>query len=146
MKHWTYIMIHHSLTKDGQVADWPAIKNYHIKERGWSDIGYHFGVEKIRGIYQVQFGRDLNVAGAHCKEGSMNSLAVGICLVGNFDVEVPCLNALSMLAYGLVVPLMRRFSIPVENIFTHHEYASYKSCPGKLFPMNELKHMCREVL
>lgn len=135
-------MIHHSLTKDGDVKDWDAIRKYHIEERGWKDIGYHFGVEQIRGIYQVQIGRNLNTIGAHCKEDHMNFKAIGICVVGNYDLAVPPAKLLGFLAQSLVVPLMRKFKITSDRIVTHHDYATYKTCPGKLFPMEDFKESC----
>ena len=141
-----YIMIHHSLTKDGQVVDWKAIKRYHIKTRGWRDIGYHYGVEEVNGIYQVMLGRDLNTSGAHCKHSNMNRLAVGICVVGNYDNRAPSMESLNLLAAAVVVPLMRKYDIPIENIVRHHDYTPYKTCPGKMFPMLVLKKLCRKML
>lgn len=144
--NWAYIMIHHSLTKDGQVVDWNAIRRYHIKTRGWRDIGYNYGVEKVNGVYQVMLGRDLNIPGAHCKHSNMNRLAIGICVVGNYDNRVPSIKSLNLLAAAVVVPLMRKYDIPIENIVRHHDYTPYKTCPGKMFPMLVLKELCRKML
>ena len=71
-----------------------------MEVNGWKDIGYHFGVELVGPAYQVMLGRDLSTPGAHCKESSMNQLAIGVCCVGNFDLAPPsstqldCLRAL----------------------------------------------------
>ena len=42
-----YIIFHHSLTKDGTVVDWEAMRRYHEQVNGWSDIGYHYGIERV---------------------------------------------------------------------------------------------------
>ncbi len=143
-KNWDYIMIHHSLTKDQQVVDWKAIKKYHIEVRGWRNIGYHYGVEKVNGVYQVMLGRDLNIPGAHCKEENMNRRSVGVCVVGNYDKKKPPLALLKFLACAVVLPLMRQFRISVCNIVKHREYATYKSCPGAMFDVQLLRQICFE--
>jgi hypothetical protein len=56
---------------------------------GWSDIGYHLGIERVDNAYTVKFGRQLNQMGAHCKADRMNHRSIGICCVGNFDEVKP---------------------------------------------------------
>lgn len=133
MIEWSHIMIHHSLTKDGDTVSWPAIRKYHKETNGWKDIGYHFGVEWAGLEIEAVIGRPLDLVGAHCKEGGMNKKAIGICLVGNYDLYPPSSMHLSVLANRVVVPLMRMFKIPKSNIVFHREYATYKTCPGRMF-------------
>lgn len=128
MNNWKYLMIHHSLTKDGQVVDFDAIKKYHIETKRWQDIGYHFVIELINNVYIIKQGRNLEEFGGHCI--GMNEKAIGICLVGNFDVELPPTGQIRKLKY-LGEDLRRRYSIPVEKVVCHNEYAD-KTCPGKL--------------
>lgn len=125
----TGIVIHHSLTKDGKAVDWDSIKRYHIEEKGWADIGYHAGVERIDGILTSLTGRPINQTGAHCL--GHNDM-IGICIVGNFDLAPPDDD---MLRYAAVVTAgyLRMFSLDVSDIHRHHEYAE-KSCPGSQFP------------
>ena len=144
--NWKYIMIHHSLTRDGKVVDWNAIRRYHVKVRGWRDIGYHWGVERVGESYVVQKGRPMNTPGAHCREGHMNFKAIGVCFVGNYDLEPPPYPMLVFGIANLIIPLMRNFGIPVENIVAHRDYAHYKSCPGKMFDMDEFRDMVRRML
>ncbi len=39
----------------------------------------------------------------------------------------------------LVRSLILQYSIPVENIRMHREFAPYKSCPGTKFPWDRFK-------
>lgn len=133
MINWTHIMIHHSLTKDSETVSWGAIRKYHTRTLGWADIGYHFGIERLGSDYEALLGRPLDMKGAHCKEGGMNEKAIGICLVGNFDLVPPPNEALKVLRDRLLSPLMRIHNIPPSNIVFHRDYATYKSCPGNLF-------------
>lgn len=132
----THIVIHHSLTPDGSTASWNAIRWYHINTNGWSNIGYHLGVENISGYYEILLGRMLNETGAHCKEGGMNHTSLGICCVGNYDLmRVP--DAMMDRLVELARSLMDTFHIPKENVKRHTDFASYKTCPGKMFQWSE---------
>lgn len=131
--NWKAIMIHHSLTADGKVVDTQAIRRYHTEILRWSDIGYHFLIENINGEYEVLLGRPLTRAGAHCP--AVNRTAIGICCVGNYDLEPPPENMLHILKKRLILPLSELFGI--NEILYHRDY-SRKTCPGKLFERLEL--------
>ena len=140
-----YIIIHHSLTKDGVVVDWNAIEKYHKNELGYKDIGYHFGVERKGNKYAVLTGRAENEVGAHTKQEGMNYNSHGICIVGNYDNERPPEIALDLLVDKCIM-LCQKYDIPPNNIKAHHDYATYKTCPGKMFPMSELRERVRKRL
>lgn len=135
MNPWTHIILHHSLTEDGIAVNWQAIRRYHTETLGWNDIGYHFGVEFIHRGHEVLVGRPLDMTGAHTI--GMNDRGIGVCVVGNYDVQYPREEMLSRL-----VPLLRVlcgiFKIPPENIMGHRDYAE-KSCPGKNFDLNIIR-------
>ncbi len=143
-----YIMIHHSLTPDGQVVDWEAIRRYHIQTNGWNDIGYHFGIEDVAGQIVLQKGRAVGTAGAHCKEARMNERSIGVCVVGNFDLGPPGIAKLYFLR-DLCFSLMVNYQIPAANVIGHRDAGfmagfdwqkgQYKTCPGRLFPLSTLQ-------
>ncbi len=135
-----YLIVHHSLTADGQTVSWGAIRKYHTDPVGpyrMLDIGYHFGLELVGDHYEVLMGRMPNQTGAHCTEEGMNRQSLGICVVGNYDV-----SDLPEDAFELLVKLTRAltevFSIPAANVQRHSDYAP-KSCPGKRFPWERFK-------
>src|SRR5262245_44324547 len=102
----THIVIHHSQTKDTKTVDWDAIKKYHKETNGWSDIGYHYGIESVDGVLAMRVGRPPDVPGAHCKDLEMNKKSLGVCLVGNYDLVTPSADRLKALA-DLVKALMK---------------------------------------
>jgi N-acetylmuramoyl-L-alanine amidase len=144
-RHWSYIMLHHSLTKDGQTVSWQAIRRYHKETLGWKDIGYHFGIEFIGaygntplpGGYEILMGRPLDQDGAHCAAQDMNHKAIGICFIGNFD-EDPVPEGQWSQGVILARSLTRLLDIPVSFIVPHRDYAP-KSCPGKLFDLDKFR-------
>ena len=148
MNNPRYIIMHHSLTADGTTVSWGAIRDYHIKERGWNDIGYHFGIELVGDTYEVLVGRMPDVVGAHTKELGMYSSSIGICMVGNFDLAPPNANQLG-LARQLVKWCMRNWSISAHSVLAHREVGvmagfdwrkgQYKSCCGAMFDMDAFR-------
>jgi len=145
-----YVIIHHSLTKDGTVADWEAIRKYHREVNGWSNIGYHYGIERVGKTFVLQVGRPESQEGAHTKEMHMNLKSIGICVVGNFDLAPPGLEVMRFLA-DIVRRKVAEYGIPVNAVLGHREVGlmagfdwrkgQYKSCPGKHFQMDLLREM-----
>jgi len=139
-----YLIIHHSETSDGKAKDWDAIRRYHKDVRGWSDIGYHYGIERVNGEIAVQVGRSESTPGAQCKEAGMNHKSLGLCVVGNFDKAAPDEEKLGVLR-GLCTSLMAAYGIPPENVLGHAEAQMLeldqptKTCPGKMFDLNDFR-------
>ena len=133
-----FIVLHHSLTTDSHTVSWGAIRNYHVLELKWRDIGYHFGIENINGQIEILMGRMPDVNGAHCKQAGMNQKSIGICFVGNFDKAPPSKKVWDA-GLKLVAYFCKRHGIPLTNIIAHRDYATYKTCPGKLFDMAQFR-------
>jgi N-acetylmuramoyl-L-alanine amidase len=93
----------------------------------------HFGIELVGNHYETLLGRLPNEVGAHCR--GMNQHSIGICFVGNFDIEEPPDDQL-VVGRKLIRFLMEVFDIPNEYVKGHCDF-SQKSCPGRLFPLGE---------
>lgn len=132
------IIIHHSLTEDGETVSWNAIRDYHVKIKGWRDVGYHYGIELVGNQYDIFKGRMDNEVGAHCL--GFNDNSIGICVVGNFDQQAPNERQLALLK-KLCRSLMDIYGIKIENVLGHWETFEMrnvpieKSCPGVKFSM-----------
>ena len=65
-----------------------SIYAYHVKSRGWSDIGYNFLVDRFGRIWEGRYGGiDRPVIGAHTLNYNQYSFAMSA--IGNFDVVQP---------------------------------------------------------
>ena len=51
MREITKIIVHCTATPEGREVDVEEIKRWHVDERGWSDVGYHFHI-KLDGTLQ----------------------------------------------------------------------------------------------
>ena len=129
-----FIVLHHSATKDsGLTVSWGGIRNYHLVEKQWRDVGYHYGIEDVHGHYEILLGRMVGEEGAHCI--GMNKRSIGICCVGNFDLDAPE-DKLWQTCMNLVRHLMAQHKIPSTNVLGHRECTGYdRTCPGKFWNM-----------
>lgn len=78
----TDLIVHYSATPVGMKVDAEKIRQWHMRDRGWNDIGYHYVVLPDG---KVQLGRDIAQTGAHCNHHNFES--IGICYVGGLDEE-----------------------------------------------------------
>jgi len=164
---WKWIIIHHSWSKDHGTLDWGGIRKYHTSYRidghivtkteyirrldirdgklfqpPWSDIAYHFGIEKVGGHYEILIGRSILVHGGHCK--GMNRSSLGICFIGNYDEVEPPEEMLTFAAERLIVPLLKISGYSTDCIVGHRKYAK-KSCPGKRFRLDVLQNIVKQI-
>lgn len=75
------IVVHCSATKPDRNIGEAEITEWH-KEKGWSDIGYHYVIRR-NGLREN--GRPLEIAGAHV--AGHNTGSIGICMVGGIDKD-----------------------------------------------------------
>jgi N-acetylmuramoyl-L-alanine amidase len=134
-----YVILHHSTTRDGATVSWDAIRRYHVRDQGWQDIGYHCGIEVIGDHVEILVGRIPGEIGAHCLAQNMNRRSIGVCIVGNFDVEdVP--DDKWQVALHLVRWICRVYRIEPDNVLGHREVArDGRTCPGKRFDLGEFR-------
>lgn len=65
-----------------------AICVFHVKSRGWQDIGYNFLIDRYGVIYEGRAGGvDKGVQGA--QTGGFNSYSTGVALIGDFRNVIP---------------------------------------------------------
>lgn len=76
----TELILHCTASREGVNQTVSSIRNCHIRDRKWSDIGYHFVIYLDGSIHT---GRPLDKIGAHCS--GHNSYSIGICYVGGLD-------------------------------------------------------------
>ena len=80
MRNINRIVIHCSYTPPSMDIGAETIRDWHVNDNGWDDIGYHYVIDRTGGIEQ---GRPLEVPGAHVR--GHNHDTIGICLVGGMS-------------------------------------------------------------
>lgn len=120
------IILHCAATPEGRNVSTETIRSWHVKGRGWSDIGYHFVIE-LDG--SVKEGRPMHRIGAHTK--GQNATSVGICYVGGIDKNKnpkdTRTEAQKASMDKLIDALLEDF--PGATIHGHNEFAN-KACPS----------------
>src|SRR5436853_603790 len=119
---WQWIVIHHSASPTGSMA----VFDKEHKAKGWDGVGYHFvignGTQSGDGQIEVTPRWPIQKWGAHAKtlDNRFNEYGVGICLVGNFDVERPTPAQVKSLT-RLVAYLMQTYHVSPQNVLGHRD-------------------------
>lgn len=117
------IILHCSDTPDsGDKFGIDQIREWHLKERHWLDVGYHY---VIRRSGLVEIGRPENVIGAHTQGNNENSL--GICYIGTKKMTIFQIKAL----ITLFKSINTRHKISFNEVYGHYEFNDGKTCPGQ---------------
>lgn len=128
------IVIHCSDTYARMDIDAAEIRRWHIKERGWKDIGYHFVIKRDG---TVQTGRDTDQDGDIFEEvgahvGGYNLNSIGICLVGGKGDNGKAENNFTPAQWKSLETLIRviKADYPNASIHGHREFNAAKACPS----------------
>lgn len=81
--------------------------------------------------------------GAHTK--GQNADSMGICFVGNYDEDAPS-DTMLLVGAKVIAYWMKIYVISSEEIYPHHKFADYKTCPGTLFPVDKLREMAGAIV
>jgi len=145
-RSWRWIVIHHSATPTGSAAMFDKMH----KDKGWDELGYHFviGNGTNSGNGQVEVGGRWRSQkwGAHAKtaDNRYNDYGIGICLVGNFDVEKPTAAQQQSLA-KLVAFLEKNYRIPGDRVIGHGETKATE-CPGRYMNIAQVRNQAQAML
>ncbi len=126
MRRIDEIILHCSATPEGRDVSMADIRKWHVDERGWSDVGYHF-VVTLDGTVHV--GRPMDRAGAHCKGRNGNS--IGVCYVGGMDSDMVPKDTLLPVQERSLRKLIKaiRLLFGEVEISGHNQYSA-KACPS----------------
>ena len=102
-----------------------TIANYHITTKQWKGIGYHYLINRQGQIFQVN---NLKSISNHTED--YNPRSIGICLLGDFDVQLPSIwQRLAAIKLQIIIAFKLK-----------HKYSQYRhgelnqtTCPGKNF-------------
>ena len=125
MRNINEVIVHCSATREGRHHTVEEIRSWH-KQRGWSDIGYHY-VVYLDGT--VHNGRPVEKKGAHVSGRNANT--IGVCYVGGVDENQKAKDTRTPQQRDglerLLKELVGRFP-GVRKITGHNQYAN-KACP-----------------
>ena len=126
MRYINKIILHCSATREGQDISTETIRGWHVNERGWSDIGYHY-VVLLDGT--VDKARPVERQGAHVR--GHNKGSIGICYIGGCDADMNPKDTRTDLQKESLTELISYLMDSYEDATLHgHNEFSSKACPS----------------
>ncbi|MEE2614930.1 MAG: LysM peptidoglycan-binding domain-containing protein [Verrucomicrobiota bacterium] len=132
---WKHIVVHHSGDNTNSIK---GMEHYHRRVRRMENgLAYHFvignGVNTGDGKIYIGDRWSRQIRGGHVASTALNEIAIGICLVGNFDKRTPTLKQRSSLR-ALVYKLRQRTGISHKEVRSHRNInPKPTACPGRQF-------------
>lgn len=122
------IVIHHTESPNQppamEVGRLVGVQRYHIVDRGWGDIAYHYLIGPSGKIYE---GRDPVYQGDSGTKYDLNGRLL-VCMIGSFKERLPEPAAHQALV-KFVAQQLRKHKLDPEVVVTHRMVAA-TDCPG----------------
>lgn len=127
----TTIILHHTgvlsskRPRGGWLTTVKAIAKYHVVNKNWPGIGYHYLIAPDGVVYKCNA---VSALSWHATGG--NTHGIGVSLMGNFERQKP--TALQLEAADALVHEIKRNMPQVVNVVPHRLVkGSATACPGK---------------
>ena len=123
----TKVTIHITACDDCTVE---AIRRMH-KVQGWSDIGYHWIVDKLGVVHE---GRPENLTGAHVAEHNTGNIGISYISRGS-DIEPNAwygkfmTQAQRISLEQKVADILYRHNLTIDAVYGHNDFDMGKACP-----------------
>ena len=126
MRQINRIIIHCTATPEGRDHTAADVDKWH-KERGWSQIGYHW---LIRLDGTIEQGRPESKTGAHVK--GHNSDSIGVVYVGGCDASINPKDTRTDAQKAALVCMVQELKAryPAATVHGHNEFDKGKACPS----------------
>jgi len=137
---WKHIVVHHSADSNNSIR---GMEHYHRRVRRMENgLAYHFVIGKgghtTNGRIYVCERWKRQIRGGHLASSSLNENSIGICLIGNFEKEVPTTKQKASLK-ALITQLRQRTGVPYSQVRTHrHINPKPTVCPGRRFNLRSI--------
>lgn len=130
MREITRLIVHCSATKPSMDIGRAEIDDWH-RQRGWSQIGYHF---VIRRNGDIEMGRPVAKIGAHVR--GYNTKSIGICIVGGVsehgnpenNFTAPQFESLQLLLIGLA----SEYQVSPDRMMGHRDLSPDLNDDGEI--------------
>ena len=125
MRKINKIIIHCTATPEGRDVSIDEVRRWHVEERGWRDVGYHFLV-RLDGT--VEEGRPIEMTGAHTRSHNWDS--IGIAYAGGMskDMTEPKDTRSDAQKDALVDLICQLHDCYGGTVYGHRDF-SEKACP-----------------
>ncbi|WP_419810784.1 N-acetylmuramoyl-L-alanine amidase [Bacterioplanoides sp.] len=128
MRQINRIVIHSTATYADMNVDADWVRQVHVNENGWADIGYHFVICRDG---TVELGRPIATPGAHVR--GFNSDSIGIAMVGGLGEDDQAEDNFTDEQFkalaNLITTLDSVEQIAGSEVVGHNELDSKKECP-----------------
>ena len=125
------IVIHCSATPETMDIGVEKIKEWHVKDNGWDDVGYHFIITRDG---TIEPARPEDMQGAHAPR--VNHRSIAICMIGGSDANGGWSNNFTdeqwVTLKALLLNLTKKYEI--KKIIGHYQVDDKKECPSFKVP------------
>jgi len=125
------IVIHCSATPPTMDIGVEKIREWHVDDNGWDDVGYHHVITRS-GV--LQKARPEEMQGSHAR--AVNGTSLGCCLIGgsnaNGDWENNFQDEQFVTLKALILDSIKRYEI--KKIIGHYQVDDKKECPSFKVP------------
>ncbi len=125
------IVIHCSATPETMDIGVDKIREWHVKDNGWDDVGYHHIITRDG---TIEPARPEEMQGAHAPK--VNHRSIAICMIGGSDANGGWSNNFTneqwVTLKALLLNLTKKYEI--KKIIGHYQVDDKKECPSFKVP------------